>query len=126
MKCEHCGYQGEGVESYLLYQDCFKGHTLILCRDRVACWKRWDEKYGEKHVEIVCPYCDRFVEVDDLVKERERVSLKRGRDAGIEDAVSWMEALIMDTPMYYSDRLRLEEKISDYLEKERKGETCQK
>lgn len=44
--CSHCGEQGSGVGSGPQYVGGHGYQQETLCRDRVACWARWDKQHG--------------------------------------------------------------------------------
>ena len=46
-KCEHCGHIGADVLPTSAYVGGRGYVTTYLCKDRPACWKRWENQHGE-------------------------------------------------------------------------------
>jgi len=50
LKCTHCGHEGEDVVQETRYIGGQGYVTLLYCKDRVACWNRFDEQNLDKHL----------------------------------------------------------------------------
>jgi hypothetical protein len=48
LTCQHCGHQGEDVIKEPAYIGGQGYVPNIHCQDRLACWRRWDQKHGIK------------------------------------------------------------------------------